>query len=296
MPSCCFGFLRAARRRGTPELRCDWCRKPLFREVPIRSSDGSLPKRLVADAHVSLRLPGASEAVTLHSGAACRAEYVAARALRCGRCSEPLTDANEVVLVEGWQKRGGRTYLHRECASYEEDALPPAAPRPRSFSEDPRGVPPAAAPRPRSSSAPGDGKCFQCGKALKQEHVSVGPAGTASAGARKSSDATTTLQLPGFLYAVTLCEAKGCVDQYVEANALRCHQCRRPIRDQLKMVRLPWSSVSATLHRGCEEAYVEASAARCSSCRKPIPREGVRVRSRGRDHFLHRACEANFQA
>lgn len=276
MAGCCFRFLGAARRVDAPEHSCDWCKKPLFREVPMRSRDGSMLKRLVAEAHVSLRLPGAPEAVTLHSGTSCRSEYVEARALRCGRCSQPLADANEVVLAEG-SRKSGRTYWHRGCAPQcqEEDLQLPAA------------------PRPRSSSATGSSKCFQCGKAFKQEHVSVGPAGTTTT---RTTNATTTLQLPGFLYAVTLHADKGCVDQYVEANALRCHQCRRPIRDQLKMVRLPWSAVSATLHRGCEEAYVEASAARCSSCRKPIPHEGVKVRSCGRDHFLHRACEASFRA
>lgn len=271
---------------------CDWCKEPLSREEETQSSirrpDGSTvrttKKRLVTDDQISLRLPGINKTVTIHASTGCKEEYIKATAIRCEVCDGPIED--RLVMLEN-PTTGEKTYIHDFCeAAYDlgERAAAKA---------DPSG-----GERAGQEEEPwiGDGRsCFQCRKPFARQETErkQTPTGTATT-TTHITDAKTTLQLPGLQTSVTLHSEGPCVDRYVQANALRCDHCARPIEDHMTTVQLPWATKQATLHRQCEAAYADCNATRCAHCQGPIRDRGVRLRSNGVIHFLHAHCEAAF--
>jgi len=271
-------------RRSEPV--CDWCRKPLSREEETQSSirrpDGSTvrttKKRLVTDDQITIRLPGISRSVTIHT--CCKEEYVKATALRCEVCEGPIED--KLVVLEN-PSTGEKTYIHEVCeAAY--DAGEGASGQKEQDKDE--------------SKEPwvNDGlSCFQCRKPFKRTETQKRQTATGvSTTTSHITDAKTTLQLPGLPTSVTLHSEGPCIDQYVQTNALRCEHCLRPIEDHMTTVQLPWATKQAILHRHCEAAYGETNATRCGHCQLPITDRGIRIRSNGTIHYLHAHCEAAF--
>eukprot|EP00927_Polykrikos_kofoidii_P063976 TRINITY_DN58908_c0_g1_i1.p1 TRINITY_DN58908_c0_g1~~TRINITY_DN58908_c0_g1_i1.p1 ORF type:complete len:452 (+),score=61.74 TRINITY_DN58908_c0_g1_i1:110-1465(+) len=146
-------------------------------------------------------------------------------------------------------------------------------------------------PRPHVSD---DSRCYQCGESFRHVEHHRDQRGFGSRTTEEAiTDAKTRLQLPGLTDMVTLHSEGSCIRDYVEENAFRCEQCKRPIEHKLTRVQLPWSKVNAVLHEGCQEEYGQAFATRCSHCDEPILTRGIRVRGTGRGSlYLHEQCEA----
>lgn len=114
-------------------------------------------------------------------------------------------------------------------------------------------------------------------------------------------DGQISLRLPGLQETVTLHEGTTCKEDYIEAHALRCEFCDRPVLDDLVTHENPETGEAIHLHANCEEDYeaaiaqqgadadglsVTSSASfsndgwRCAQCRQPFTRTCMRAGGR----------------